>query len=108
FFVSSRRRHTRFSRDWSSDVCSSDLAGGRNVDRERRAQAESGVEMVVHLHVVAAVPPALLGDLVLERVCDLLADREAGEKVLREIGRASCREGVWKCGRGERLEERRD
>src|SRR5690606_40187132 len=25
-FSSSRRRHTRFSRDWSSDVCSSDLA----------------------------------------------------------------------------------
>src|SRR5690606_20123247 len=24
-FLSSRRRHTRFSRDWSSDVCSSDL-----------------------------------------------------------------------------------
>src|SRR5690606_14346296 len=24
-FCSSRRRHTRFSRDWSSDVCSSDL-----------------------------------------------------------------------------------
>src|SRR5690606_40153262 len=27
FFFSSRRRHTRFSRDWSSDVCSSDLKG---------------------------------------------------------------------------------
>src|SRR5690606_7639871 len=27
FFFSSRRRHTRFSRDWSSDVCSSDLIG---------------------------------------------------------------------------------
>src|SRR5690606_41179290 len=26
FFFSSRRRHTSFSRDWSSDVCSSDLA----------------------------------------------------------------------------------
>src|SRR5690606_39827078 len=26
FFLSSRRRHTRFSRDWSSDVCSSDLS----------------------------------------------------------------------------------
>src|SRR6266511_4494256 len=26
-FFSSRRRHTRFSRDWSSDVCSSDLHG---------------------------------------------------------------------------------
>src|SRR5215475_12985381 len=25
FFFSSRSRHTRFSRDWSSDVCSSDL-----------------------------------------------------------------------------------
>src|SRR5690606_40114618 len=29
FFFSSRRRHTRFSRDWSSDVCSSDLKGSR-------------------------------------------------------------------------------
>src|SRR5690606_39555562 len=28
FFFSSRRRHTRFSRDWSSDVCSSDLEAG--------------------------------------------------------------------------------
>src|SRR5260370_16967596 len=27
FFFSSRRRHTRFKCDWSSDVCSSDLAG---------------------------------------------------------------------------------
>src|SRR5687768_5139701 len=27
FFFSSRRRHTRCSRDWSSDVCSSDLLG---------------------------------------------------------------------------------
>src|SRR5256884_1890040 len=29
FFFSSRRRHTRCSRDWSSDVCSSDLKGNR-------------------------------------------------------------------------------
>src|SRR5439155_2223556 len=28
FFFSSRRRHTRWPRDWSSDVCSSDLSGG--------------------------------------------------------------------------------
>src|SRR5215203_4668449 len=27
FFFSSRRRHTRYWRDWSSDVCSSDLVG---------------------------------------------------------------------------------
>src|SRR5439155_3323580 len=26
YFFSSRRRHTRWPRDWSSDVCSSDLA----------------------------------------------------------------------------------
>src|SRR2546421_5649587 len=29
FFFSSRRRHTRSDRDWSSDVCSSDLHAGR-------------------------------------------------------------------------------
>src|SRR5690606_40681109 len=35
FFFSSRRRHTRFSRDWSSDVCSSDLLTAAGVlDRE--------------------------------------------------------------------------
>src|SRR5438876_1988579 len=27
FFFSSRRRHTRWTGDWSSDVCSSDLSG---------------------------------------------------------------------------------
>src|SRR2546429_3942680 len=31
FFFSSRRRHTRCSRDWSSDVCSSDLFSVRQV-----------------------------------------------------------------------------
>src|SRR5882762_11580679 len=29
FFFSSRRRHTRFKCDWSSDVCSSDLVPGQ-------------------------------------------------------------------------------
>src|SRR2546429_43098 len=37
FFFSSRRRHTRCSRDWSSDVCSSDLGG-------RRILLEAGLE----------------------------------------------------------------
>src|SRR5690606_40175633 len=31
FFFSSRRRHTSFSRDWSSDVCSSDLCSSRPI-----------------------------------------------------------------------------
>src|SRR6266487_5153372 len=33
FFFSSRRRHTRWTGDWSSDVCSSDLAVGEQDDR---------------------------------------------------------------------------
>src|SRR5690606_38021981 len=39
FFFSSRRRHTRFSRDWSSDVCSSDLAevGEAEIDGDAAA-----------------------------------------------------------------------
>src|SRR5256885_13315159 len=36
FFFSSRRRHTRLQGDWSSDVCSSDLAGGRGSQRRGR------------------------------------------------------------------------
>src|SRR2546429_1670511 len=40
FFFSSRRRHTRCSRDWSSDVCSSDLMGGfAEVPRQTREVA---------------------------------------------------------------------
>src|SRR5215510_15211911 len=37
FFFSSRRRHTRWPRDWSSDVCSSDLLGREFVLRQRNA-----------------------------------------------------------------------
>src|SRR5690606_40103590 len=41
FFFSSRRRHTRFSRDWSSDVCSSDLqASGMPKEAREKAKAE--------------------------------------------------------------------
>src|SRR5215208_6933763 len=55
FFFSSRRRHTRWPRDWSSDVCSSDLgstslfapparrAGARG--RERPGELRKGAEL---------------------------------------------------------------
>src|SRR6266511_3165215 len=43
FFFSSRRRHTRFSRDWSSDVCSSDLYQ-RALTDIARAKGERAVE----------------------------------------------------------------
>src|SRR6266478_5304204 len=35
FFFSSRRRHTRFDCDWSSDVCSSDLRAGHRPAHQR-------------------------------------------------------------------------
>src|SRR2546429_8934194 len=40
FFFSSRRRHTRCSRDWSSDVCSSDLS--EHIDRTIELIREHG------------------------------------------------------------------
>src|SRR2546422_3152778 len=66
FFFSSRRRHTRCSRDWSSDVCSSDLPGssarppwppcrGRRRWRGRRRQSRSEEhtsELQSRLHLV--------------------------------------------------------
>src|SRR5690625_3918064 len=47
FFFSSRRRHTRWPRDWSSDVCSSDLPGscllgGKAKRDERLARVREG------------------------------------------------------------------
>src|SRR2546429_7203755 len=49
FFFSSRRRHTRCSRDWSSDVCSSDL-GDRVIAFGRRSAPEfAGLSAVTYL-----------------------------------------------------------
>src|SRR5579872_6504803 len=43
FFFSSRRRHTRCGRDWSSDVCSSDLPPSPG-DRLQAAAGGGGAE----------------------------------------------------------------
>src|SRR5437868_9344105 len=42
FFFSSRRRHTRSKRDWSSDVCSSDLSTECSGGRDRAAGRRGG------------------------------------------------------------------
>src|SRR5256884_6484882 len=47
FFFSSRRRHTRCSRDWSSDVCSSDLL----------ARLEHVYSLAAELDARPGVPP---------------------------------------------------
>src|SRR5207249_9737798 len=44
FFFSSRRRHTRSKRDWSSDVCSSDLFG-RVVRKIREAKPDADFQL---------------------------------------------------------------
>src|SRR5260370_3073292 len=44
FFFSSRRRHTRFKCDWSSDVCSSDLVSLSTVNRAHMAYDHGGIK----------------------------------------------------------------
>src|SRR5438445_1941183 len=69
FFFSSRRRHTRYWRDWSSDVCSSDLekyqgraSGQPALDPVvQRARAREVREQVLHL--VRKHAPALEEDV---------------------------------------------
>src|SRR5688572_33124371 len=51
FFFSSRRRHTRFDCDWSSDVCSSDLYQ----QRYREPVSAVGKEESVHGRSIAGV-----------------------------------------------------
>src|SRR5437868_15050618 len=69
FFFSSRRRHTSSKRDWSSDVCSSDL-------------------LFQTLIVFISPLPALLSPRRLHR------PPRPSAASLRKIGRASCRERV--------------
>src|SRR6476620_543967 len=55
FFCSSRRRHTRYWRDWSSDVCSSDLAVQRQnneaiADARRADRRNRSTDLVLSRH----------------------------------------------------------
>src|SRR6266498_3144751 len=45
FFFSSRRRHTRCGRDWSSDVCSSDLDQASGLASAQRLTAVEGARL---------------------------------------------------------------
>src|SRR5690606_37589460 len=72
FFFSSRRRHTRFSRDWSSDVCSSDLYMERarsdmlrlaGIDQRAAMEAGEGAWAVTDLAIKYLRPAKLDDDL---------------------------------------------
>src|SRR5690606_15251800 len=52
FFFSSRRRHTRFSRDWSSDVCSSNLFGIKRMNRRGDFRASGSGHLIFDHHQI--------------------------------------------------------
>src|SRR5690606_39951393 len=83
FFFSSRRRHTRFSRDWSSDVCSSDLFPFIR---------KQGMQLSSKMRFVAAQFEALLDDELWRR------SAEHANRMARRLGRSEERR-VGKEGR---------
>src|SRR2546430_13355357 len=88
FFFSSRRRHTIFDCDWSSDVCSSDLAEGHEIeirddkhDADLRSVVDWGVSGDGKWLTIRLKP----------RVSDF-GSSNAIRICVGQIGRASCRE----------------
>src|SRR3712207_7451417 len=57
FFFSSRRRHTRYWRDWSSDVCSSDLPRFDEIRPRIRSLVEAFGDRVVFTRFVVPDEP---------------------------------------------------
>src|SRR5690606_40860542 len=92
-----RRRHTRFSRDWSSDVCASDLSAWMSALVDR---SSCGGDQLVGL-VVDVRELTQSGDVL---ACVVSTEEELttavqgrpdvglGTAAVAEIGRASCRE----------------
>src|SRR5207249_9506743 len=85
FFFSSRRRHTRSKRDWSSDVCSSDLEG--------RLAGQLLTESLL-LFFLGGVAGTLFGFWLMRLIESWIPGRIRGYMINYEIGRASCRERV--------------
>src|SRR2546430_16068292 len=101
FFFSSRRRHTRFDCDWSSDVCSSDLTPGSEVLVPLyHAGQLVGLWSVRHsnpgmYHDADADMLALLApQLALMLAIEGSVQPVVGASARTKIGRASCRERV--------------
>src|SRR5207253_7633120 len=98
FFFSSRRRHTRWPRDWSSDVCSSDLNNfkvifGGEVAALARAQVPVHAEITIGHNANVGERDGCDGELEERGSCGDYSSRG-------KIGRASCRERGWSGGGG--------
>src|SRR2546430_15667605 len=76
FFFSSRRRHTRFDCDWSSDVCSSDLERvlAKAPEVERIAERMMRASNVLYLGRGYNFPVALEGALKLKEISYIHAE----------------------------------
>src|SRR5690606_40909109 len=99
FFFSSRRRHTRFSRDWSSDVCSSDLGRSFHAGRDTRVLGQRDPKDSDFNFVKRAQK---LQHAFLDCSKPIIA---ALKGACIEIGRASCRERVESTEVAESVEE---
>src|SRR5712664_4613326 len=109
FFFSSRRRHTRSDREWSSDVCSSDLRDGGDRQRQLPADAAQAQEDVRRRgHRLQQGPAALLRVAAIDRVCQddpqqriaLGPQRRAQERKVLLVGRG----GQGRVSRDPRLQ----
>src|SRR5690348_18463894 len=85
FFFSSRRRHTRWTGDWSSDVCSSDLLRVGVATFTGRADT-------LEVRFDPAVGRGAFWETLRRGAATTTAARPAQSA---QIGRASCRERVW-------------
>src|SRR5207302_7198945 len=95
----SRRRHTRFSRDWSSDVCSSDLETHTILEAQFEAGIRAHRNSVFDLFgcdrrlrlwlCTLALILLTAGQAIAGSQVDVVIGPEA------QIGRASCRGRVW-------------
>src|SRR5207249_6281701 len=97
FFFSSRRRHTRSKRDWSSDVCSSDL-------EVLAGRAATMAKSIARLHPEEAAVLALLQ----RRLAAAKKARAAAPKTVREALERSLRSEERRVGKEGRARGARD
>src|SRR5690606_40443977 len=92
-----RRRHTRFSRDWSSDVCSSDLELFKRTVQTGFDEETGDPVFETEESTPVALPYIVvivdeMADLMMVAGKEIEACIQRLAQMAREIGRASCRE----------------